>query len=107
MVRGAGLTCRMQPRAPRAVPRGACVSPQRCSPMSTEAAPPPPSDEALEAAAAQEAPADADAMAELAAANQHLTFAQQPMVQNVLPFVTSVAIHVGILIIAWVLWDNR
>lgn len=75
--------------------------------MSTEAAPPPPTDDALEAAAAQEQQPDADAMAELAAANQQLSFAQQPMVQNVLPFVTSVAVHVGILLIAWVLWDNR
>ena len=46
-------------------------------------------------------------MAELVAANQQLSFAQQPMVQNVLPFVTSVAVHLGIVIIAWVLWDNR
>ncbi|HEV2295578.1 MAG TPA: hypothetical protein VGR35_17145 [Tepidisphaeraceae bacterium] len=75
--------------------------------MSTEAAPPPPTDDALEAAAAQEPPPDADAMAELAAANQQLSFAQQPMVQNVLPFVTSVAVHLGILLISWVLWDNR
>jgi hypothetical protein len=75
--------------------------------MSTEAAPPPPSDHALEAAAAEAPQAEPDAMAELAAANQHLSFAQKPMVQNVLPFVTSVAVHLGIVIIAWVLWDNR
>ena len=75
--------------------------------MSTEAAPPPPSAQELEAAAAQEPAADADAMAELAAANQHLSFAQQPMVQNVLPFVTSVAVHVGILLLAWLTWSNR
>ena len=75
--------------------------------MSTEAAPPPPTDQALEAAAAQAPQPDADAMAELVAANQQLSFAQKPMVQNVLPFVTSVAVHLGIVIIAWVLWDNR
>ncbi len=75
--------------------------------MSTEAAPPPPTDQALEAAAAQAPQADADAMADLVAANQQLSFAQKPMVQNVLPFVTSVAVHLGIVIIGWVLWDNR
>jgi hypothetical protein len=75
--------------------------------MSTEAASPPPTDQALEAAAAAAPHADADAMAELVAANQQLSFAQKPMVQNVLPFVTSVAVHLGIVIIAWVLWDNR
>jgi hypothetical protein len=75
--------------------------------MSTEAAPPPPADDTLQAAAAQEPQGDADAMAELAAANQQLSFAQQPMVQNVLPFVTSVAVHLGILLIGWFLWDNR
>src|SRR5688572_14937125 len=75
--------------------------------MSTEAASPPPSDQALEAAAAEAPQADGDAMAELVAANQQLSFAQKPMVQNVLPFVTSVAVHLGIVIIAWVLWDNR
>ena len=75
--------------------------------MSTEAAPPPPTDQALEAAAAEAPQPDGDAMAELVAANQQLSFAQQPMVQNVLPFVTSVAVHLGIVIIAWVLWDNR
>ena len=69
--------------------------------MSTEAVPPPPTEQELAAAAAQEPPADDDAMAELAAANQRLPFAQQPMVQNVLPFVTSVAVHVGILLLAW------
>jgi hypothetical protein len=69
--------------------------------------PPPPSSANLEAAAAQEPPADQDALAQLAEAQQHLSFAQQPMVQNVLPFVTSVAVHLGILIIAWLLWDNR
>jgi len=73
--------------------------------MSTEAAPP--TDQALEAAAAEAPQPDADAMAELVAANQQLSFAQKPMVQNVLPFVTSVAVHLGIVIIAWVLWDNR
>jgi len=73
--------------------------------MSTEAAPP--TDQALEAAAAEAPRPDADAMAELVAANQQLSFAQKPMVQNVLPFVTSVAVHLGIVIIAWVLWDNR
>ncbi len=75
--------------------------------MSTEAPPPPPTEQELEAAAAQAPQPDADAMAELAAANENLTFAQKPMVQNVLPFVTSVAVHAGILIIAWILWDNR
>ena len=75
--------------------------------MSTEAAPPPPSDHALEAAAAEAPQAEPDAMAELVAANQQLSFAQQPMVQNVLPFVTSLAVHLGIVIVAWVLWDNR
>ena len=75
--------------------------------MSTEAAPPPPTDQALEAAAAAAPQADGDAMADLVAANQQLSFAQKPMVQNVLPFVTSVAVHLGIVIIAWVLWDNR
>ena len=59
--------------------------------MSTEAASPPPTDQALEAAAAAAPQADGDAMAELVAANQQLSFAQKPMVQNVLPFVTSVA----------------
>jgi hypothetical protein len=70
-------------------------------------APLPPSSANLEAAAAQEPAADPDALAQLAEAQQHLSFAQQPMVQNVLPFVTSLAVHIGILVIAWVLWDNR
>ncbi len=77
--------------------------------MSTEAAPPPPTEQELEAAAAREPQpnADDDAMAALAAANENLSFAQKPMVQNVLPFVTSVAVHGAILLIAWILWDNR
>lgn len=75
--------------------------------MSTQAAPPPPTEDALEAAAAREQQPDGDALAELEAANQQLSFAQKPVVQNVLPFVTSVAVHMGILLIAWVLWDNR
>jgi hypothetical protein len=79
--------------------------------MSTEAAapppPPPPDAGALQAAAAEAPQADPDALAELAAAQQQLSFAQKPMVQNVLPFVTSLAIHLGIILIAWFLWDNR
>jgi hypothetical protein len=77
--------------------------------MSTEQAPPPPppTSDALEKAAAQEPPPDQDALDQLAQANQHLSFAQKPMVQNVLPFVTSLAIHLGIILLAWVTWSNR
>ncbi|MGB7159795.1 MAG: hypothetical protein WBD40_17140, partial [Tepidisphaeraceae bacterium] len=78
--------------------------------MSTEAATPPPpsplppSGKALEAAAAQEP--QPDALDQLAEAHQQLSFAQKPMVQNVLPFVTSLAIHLGIILLAFVTWKG-
>src|SRR5687767_8142983 len=112
MVRGAGLT--LYDAGPRP-PTGA--SAQEVPPMPTDSAqqqPPPsanappsatapPSGKALEAAAAQEQ--QPDALDQLAGAQQELSFAQKPMVQNVLPFVTSVAVHVGILVIGWILID--
>ena len=88
--------------------------------MSTETAPPPPpskepkqskdpSGQALQDAAAaekQQQQAEAAVAAEEAPSQQHLSFAQKPMVQNVLPFVTSLAIHVGIVLLAFVTWKG-
>ncbi len=73
--------------------------------MSTETAQTPPPSAAIEAAAAQEVPQQPpDALGELAAANQSLSFAQRPVVQNVLPFVTSLSVHLGIVLIGWLLF---
>src|SRR5262245_55999220 len=67
--------------------------------MAKDKTPPPADESAPEQADAQQAAGDQPAEEQEAA--PHLGFWRQPWVQNVLPFATSLALHLGLVVLAW------
>src|SRR4051812_38480584 len=94
------------PADPRRVPNQIPPTPKAMPPQ------PPPAAPAQDAAAAEPSP---DALSGIAPENpdvqiqeeqphqEHINFWQQPFVQNVLPFLTSLVLHIGVIVFGYMM----